>query len=213
MIGLLSHSEQVFSDPIEQAFTYIYDKGIWGKNSLGEGTSGGGSSLKATETYRAFLQDFFATHNISSVVDVGCGDWEFSRYINWENIQYTGYDVVASVINKNQKNFSQENICFVHANALTEDLPQADLLICKDVLQHLSNESVILFLEQTNKFKYCLITNDINQNMPTKNNQEISDGSYRRLDLTAPPFNVEGDKIFTYKEGPNTKQVLLMANE
>jgi 2-polyprenyl-3-methyl-5-hydroxy-6-metoxy-1,4-benzoquinol methylase len=146
-------------------------------------------------------------------VDVGCGDWEFSRYINWENIQYTGYDVVASVINKNQKNFSQENICFVHANDLTEDLPQADLLICKDVLQHLSNESVILFLEQTNKFKYCLITNDINQNMPTKNNQEISDGSYRRLDLTAPPFNVEGDKIFTYKEGPNTKQVLLMANE
>ena len=212
MLSFVLAVPTVSADSVEQAFVHIYENGVWGKNEQGEGWSGEGSSLAATKKYRSFLQGFLRKSGIKTVVDVGCGDWEFSKKINWEGIDYTGYDVVESVIRKNQKQFNSDNLHFICGNALTMDLPQADLLICKDVLQHLSNENIMLFLTQISKFKYCLITNDIDPNMIDTLNLEISDGGYRRLDLTQPPFNVQGHKILTYRGASNIKQVLLISS-
>ena len=38
------------------------------------------------ETYQQFLKD----NAIRSVVDAGCGDWEFSQAIDWTGIDYKG---------------------------------------------------------------------------------------------------------------------------
>lgn len=84
-------------------------------------------------------------------------------------------------------------------------MPCADLLICKDVFQHLSHENIQTFLTQCKKFKYCLITNDINPG----NNNDIADGDWRALDLTKAPFFVSGIKIFTYNGAPQ-KEVFLI---
>jgi SAM-dependent methyltransferase len=196
----------------EEVFTHIYDKGVWGLNAQGEGTSGGGSTASMTESYRIFLQQFLKDYAIQSVVDLGCGDWEFSQFIDWNGITYTGYDVVKSVIERNQKKFQQPSISFVHADILQALLPEADLLICKDVLQHLTNEDVALFIQKLSQFKYCLITNDVDPTTKSSSNPEILKGQYRYLDLTQHPFYVDGVKIFTYYAGPWMKQVLLIQN-
>ena len=179
----------------EEVFTKIYKDAVWGGNADGEGGSGGGSTLEATAVYRRYLQDFFLDDDIHSVVDIGCGDWSFSRAMNWEGIHYIGYDIVNSVILKNQAKYTAPNIHFVHGDALYIDLPKADLLICKDVLQHLSNEDITTFIKKLKKFKYCLITNDVTVRRGMGRNRQISTGSERTLDLTRPPFSLEGVKV------------------
>ena len=197
----------------EDVFTNIYVNKIWGANQAGEGHSGCGSTLSATESYRYFLQNFFKAFDIHSVVDFGCGDWEFSRELDWDGIDYLGLDVVKHVIKHDQEQFSTEHIRFVHVDGLTAELPQADLLICKDVLQHLTNGDVKLFLKQLPSFKYCLITNDVDPQTQTTKNSNSPRGGYRWLDLTQPPYNVIGEKIFSYTDGHHLKQVLLIVND
>lgn len=193
---------------IEKAFTAVYEQALWGCNEEGVGFSGTGSAVQYAAPYMSFLQNFLKTNNIRSVVDIGCGDWTFSRFINWGDISYTGIDIVKSVIDRNKERFSSPNITFIHGDGTYEDLPAADLLICKDVLQHLSNESVAEFLKHTGKFKHCLITNDIDFGGFGGNNLQIVDGDHRMLDLSQPPFNVRGEKVFTYPSQCVTKQVL-----
>ena len=40
---------------------------------------------------------------IKSVCDIGCGDWQFSQYIDFKGFKYTGIDCVKSVIDENKK--------------------------------------------------------------------------------------------------------------
>jgi SAM-dependent methyltransferase len=65
---------------------------VWGAGS------GPGSASHETIAYRAFLQGFLQWNRVRSVVDLGCGDWQFSRFIDWSGVDYTGVDVVAPVI-------------------------------------------------------------------------------------------------------------------
>lgn len=154
--------------------------------------------------YIEFLVNFMNANQIHSVVDLGCGDWCFSRYINWGLIQYTGIDVVKSVIERNQKLYSTSTISFQHGDILDLELPNADLLICKDVFMHLTNDDITNFLTKIGQFKHCLFTYDITKTEtfsvePLNENMEVDRrGGYRPLDLTKPPFNLKGTKILTY---------------
>jgi len=211
--ALLLHTLHAL-DKTEEAFTEVYSQNTWGENTSGEGTSGGGSTLKNTQAYRAYLADFLKQHNIRSVVDVGCGDWEFSQEIDWKGITYTGYDVVKPLVEQNQKKFGTKSIKFVHGNCVHLDLPQADLLICKDVLQHLPLNEIFSFLKQLSKYKYCLLVNDIHNvgfaDGIASKNMEISAGQYRPIDLTKPPFNLKGEAALSYQTDLEVKQVLLI---
>lgn len=191
---------------VEETFTNVYKNCIWGVNENGEGFSGDGSRVENAIPYMLFLQNFLKTHQIKSVVDVGCGDWTFSRYLEWNDAKYIGIDVVKSVIEKNTRQFASDQISFIHASGTTYDLPKADLLICKDVLQHLSNDEIFAFIHQIGKFKHCLITNDIDLNGP--NNQDISTGGWRKIDLFSSPFYLDGKVALEYKNPGLTKRVV-----
>lgn len=197
---------------VEEVFTRIYDNKIWGIHE-GMGCSGGGSSIEATEEYRQFLEAFLQIYQIESVVDAGCGDWEFSKEIDWSRIDYMGVDVVASVIANNVQKYGNEHITFVHGDILALNLPPADLLICKEVLQHLSNVDVRLFIHQLEKYKYSLITNDVDGKTRSSRNRDISRGDYRPIDLTQPPFLIKGSKVLTYKADGRYKQLLLIIRD
>ena len=207
---------------LESVFTHIYETGFWDVNKEGKGTSGTGSTVESTKLYVVFLQEFLRENNIKTVVDVGCGDWTFSQFINWNGIDYVGYDVVKSLVDENNKKFGNAHCRFVHGNALDIDLPPADLLICKDVLQHLPTLDIKRFLQQCKKFKHCLITSGVYFVSETGSNRNIQAGRFRMLDLTVSPFNVHADKVLTYtfsfvdkktkKKNKVKKQVLHVQN-
>lgn len=217
LLSLLSFSQPLalFSSVQEQQFTEIYERKIWGQNEEGQGCSGDGSSISATENYRIYLAGIISSFNIKSVVDAGCGDWGFSHTIDWSGIDYKGFDVVRPVVERNQDKYTQSNVHFYHANLIETDLPSADLLICKDVLQHLPLEDVAKFIKQFPKYKYCLITNDVDVHTGTCENRDVGRDilAYRLLDITKPPFNVVPSVVFTYRAPGVLKQVLLIKNE
>ena len=201
------------SNSAEEVFTKIYKQSTWGKNEFGEGSSGPGSRLDTTEQYRSFIQHFLATFQIRSVVDAGCGDWEFSKAIDWSGIAHRLRCCPVGG-RKNQRQFGCPHIRFLHQDIIAEPLPSADLLICKDVLQHLPNADVLTFMKQLPNFKYCLITNDVNPKTLLAPNLDIRRGDYRLLDLTLPPFNRKGIKVFHFVSIDSfVKQVLLISRE
>ncbi|MDY0002497.1 MAG: methyltransferase [Polyangia bacterium] len=191
-------------------FTRIYEKAHWGTNAEGKGSSGTGSSLQSTVAYRAFLQRFLKTNRIRSVVDAGCGDWEFSKAMDWTGISYKGYDIVRSVVEENKKRYAAPGIEFFTADIVKAALPPADLLLCKEVLQHLPNAYVRTFLGQLPKYRFALITNDVDPKTRSAPNHDIQVGGYRHIDLSAAPFHVEGREVLTYRSGAYLKQVFLV---
>ncbi len=200
----------------------IFDE-IYTKNGWGFG-SGHGSLPRVTKGYRTFLSDFIKSNNVRSVVDYGCGDWQFSRLIHWDNVKYTGLDIVPAVIEQNRARFGDAStISFDVISPDEYKLPKADLLITKDVLQHLANESVKHFLQKVvPQYKFCLITNCV---IPAEDlNRPIKTGEFRPLDIRLKPFNVHGAVVYTFT-GPKAfsqsemkffpswrKQVLLIVN-
>jgi len=198
------------SDPTAE-FTGIYEAGLWGQNAEGKGNSGSGSTVEATVVYRAYLQQFLKQYDIRSVVDAGCGDWEFSQTMDWSGIDYMGFDIVESVIEKNKKKFGSEKVKFFTANIVTFDLPPADLLIVKHVLQHLPTADVQIFLKQLPKFKHVLLVNGVDADTLTSDNADILPGRYRPLDLTRPPFNLPAKKELIYFDELHGHEVLHLA--
>jgi SAM-dependent methyltransferase len=200
------------TSPTAKAFEAIYRDATWGKNADDRGHSGTGSTLHSTVTYRAFLQQFLADHQIKSVVDAGCGDWEFSQSIDWTGIDYKGYDIVAEVIDGNRK-YVKPNIQFFVGNIVDDELPPADLLISKHVLQHFPDAMVKKFLRQLPKYRHVLLINGVDaKTMSASHQDDIEPGGYRALDVTRPPFDVDGTKVLTYWDGHHMHQVVHVAN-
>lgn len=174
---------------LTKTFNGIYSEGIWGRDVAGKGTSGSGSTLDITREYRAYLENFIRTHRVRSIVDAGCGDWTFSSVIDWGGASYLGVDVASDVIEANRRKYEKRNVAF-QVGDITEELPAADLLISKDVLQHLPDALVHEFIRnnvKTGKYKWILLTNDRGSG-----SEDIVPGGYRAIDLAAPPYNVTG---------------------
>lgn len=184
----------------QQVFAEIYRDAQWGRNTQGAGHSGKGSTLRSTLIYRTFLQQFLKDNEIRSVVDAGCGDWEFSQALDWSGIDYKGFDIVESVIAHDKQKFARPNIQFFVGNFVEMDLPRADLLICKHVLQHLPTRDVQTFINQVTKYKHVLLTNSVDPVTMSAVNRDIVVGNYRRLDPTTAPFNLSGAKVLTYRD-------------
>lgn len=198
-------------------FEEIYEKNVWTYGS------GHGSLPEATKGYRRFLEKFIKKNRIKTIVDFGCGDWQFSKLVNWQDVKYHGYDIVDSLIEFNIKNYGNTNIKFSLTPDSWLDLKEAELLIVKDVLQHLSNEEVTKFINiASKKYKFMLITNGTNPSKMT--NSEIKTGEYRPLDIRKNPFNLKANRTYSFK-GPRknarklnfssswSKDVLLITKE
>lgn len=173
---------------LTSTFNRIYAEGTWG-TVAGRGTSGTGSTLAITQEYRAYVEDFIKTHRVTSVVDAGCGDWSFSSAITWGDASYLGVDIASDVIATVRSKHEKGKIRF-QVGDITDELPAADLLISKDVLQHLSNTLVHKFIRNNlrkGKYKWVILTNDRG-----RRNSDIASGGYRAIDLAAPPFEVRG---------------------
>ena len=89
----------------KDAFDHIYRSNVW------KSGSGAGSSEENTGPYRAFVSDFIRSHQVQSVVDAGCGDWQSTQFMDWTGIDYLGVDVSAVVL-ENTRRFAAANIRF-----------------------------------------------------------------------------------------------------
>ena len=172
-------------------FEEIYRRDLWGNGS------GEGSHPRHTSGYVAFLQAFMAENRVRRVVDFGCGDWQVARQVDWTGIHYIGVDIVPQVVEENRRRFASDNVEFRLLPEGGVDLPEADLLMVKDVLQHWSDEAIQAFLPTLRRFPLALVTNCVNPRGPTVNRQ-IPDGGFRCMDLREAPFHLNAEEVFTF---------------
>jgi hypothetical protein len=189
-------------DPVEEIFTHIYKTKFW---ALGESVSGPGSEIKFTHKTRQGISALIKRFGISSIADAPCGDMTWMRYVDIGKCRYIGYDIVKELIENNIRAFGSTKE-FRHVNLIEGTIEKVDLIICRDMLAHLTYEQIFTVLRNFKKSgsKYILMTTGVT----TTCNSDIQTGDWRRLNLELAPFNfprplalIEEDVPFEFERG------------
>ena len=140
--------------------------------------------------------------NCSSLLDVPCGDFYWMKLVDL-NIVYIGGDIVATIIEKNQKQYSNQNRKFIKLDIVKDKLPGCDLLLCRDCLVHFSDQDVFKAIRniKTSGIKFLLATTFFSR----KNNINIPTGSWRPINLQLPPFNFPAPNKLVVEKCPVEK--------
>lgn len=123
---------------------------IYNKNSWHGGGSGYGSEISYNLPFTVFMTYWITNNKIKSIVDLGCGDLQWMPYIyNYlPGVNYTGIDVVSSVIRNHQVNYPDQKFIECDLTEIDWDkIPNSDLYFIKDVLQHWPNNNISSWLD------------------------------------------------------------------
>lgn len=210
-------SEMLTLPTAKDRFSKIYEENLWGGiDSL----SGEGSTIEYTQNLRDRLPSLVEEYEIRSMVDSPCGDFAWMKLILPSlNVDYTGCDIVETVIRNNTKMFSAPGVTFLEKDICADPLPEADLIFVRDCLFHLSLEDIDRFLQNLSRttYKYLLTTSHRVEGRPDFENTDIETGGFRLIDLHAPPFGFKKDDVLMaiedYLEGQPPRDMLLFARK
>ncbi len=163
-------------------FTDIYrNSSFGGKDSR----SGAGSDLIQTAEVRRRLPALLQQIGIQTMLDIPCGDFHWMKAVELD-VRYTGADVVAEMIQRNQQQYGNESHRFVTLDLVRDELAKVDLVFCRDVLVHFSFEDVFAALRNIKRSgsEYLLTTTFTARD----GNIDIRTGQWRPLNLERPPF-------------------------
>ena len=167
-----------------QTFEYIYQAGHW---SGSESASGAGSGRDQTAHLRDALPALMRDLRIRALLDLPCGDFGWMRMLQLPVDTYIGADLVPSLIDRLQERYADARRRFMVLDVTTDSLPDADLLLCRDCLVHLSFDDIFRALANIRRsgIPYLLATT-----FPDcERNEDVVTGDWRVLNLELPPFN------------------------
>lgn len=167
-----------------EKFDEIYKRNLWGSQ---ESVSGSGSELSNTKKLREELPFVFAKYNIKSMLDIPCGDFNWMKEVDLSNINYTGADIVPTLIDINKNKYP--NFQFEVMDVTTSTLPKVDLVFVRDCLGHLSDQNALKAIQniKTSGSKYLLTTSFTKWHY----NSNIEDGGWRCINLLIEPFRLK----------------------
>ena len=186
----------------QQVFTKIYKDGAWGKSGdrSQKFFSGLGTHDSVTsQTYIKAVQDLLSTFQTKpDVVDLGCGDFYIGSNLRAYCGLYTACDIVPPLIEFNQQRFKSMDVDFKVLDLTEDELPEADIVFIRQVLQHLSNDQIKKALPRISaKYKFLVLTEHLPHAQVFVHNLEKRPGPDIRaftdsgIVLTSPPFNLE----------------------
>lgn len=165
-------------------FERIVSTNLWGAATS---VSGLGSEDRATAAVRAALPPLLRRLGARSLLDAPCGDagWISTCRLG---IDYVGVDIVPSLIAANRQRVERGEFAgrFVTADITRDELPGADLILCRDCLVHLSfaniDRAVARF--RASGARWLLVTT-----FPGwEENEDCEDGDWRALNFETAPF-------------------------
>ena len=177
----------------QAVFTEIYHRNQWGSP---ESVSASGSEMTRTRHLRTELPHLLREFNIRSVLDIPCGDFNWMKEVVANtSVTYVGGDIVKPLIQQLSDTHSSHNVKFIHLDITKSQLPQADLMICRDCLIHLSYADTRAMLTNflSSGIPYLLTTTHVNAG--TFQNHDIATGDFRLIDLYSAPYNFPRDPL------------------
>ena len=183
--------------PTKDAMQQIYEMKLWGDNNT-EFYSGDGSHSSAIikpyiEVVMSFLKSF---KNQITVCDLGCGDFNIGKELVKYTKKYIAVDIVPELIAYNKEKFKETNLKFQCLDISKDELPSAECVIIRQVLQHLSNKEVLSVVCKLYDFKYIILTEHIPDDDFVPNKDIVSGQGIRLkkqsgLNLVKPPLNLK----------------------
>lgn len=182
---------------------------IYRHMSLPEETvNGPGSRLQSTVAEREWLPTIFRDYEIRSMIDAPCGDWNWMQHVDLAGVEYLGLDVERTQVRENIRRFgARPGVRFEQANLLKNSLwlPTADLIFCRDFLQHLPNDYIRRLLGKfiASGSRYLITNNYVGASndaaCPTEGHTNAVGSSsalpgyyYRPVNIEAAPFGLTG---------------------
>lgn len=168
-------------------FADIYRTGVWTHGDASVPGSGHGSSLQATGGIRERLPELLAELGTQRLLDVGCGDFTWMSRIDLP-CSYIGVDIVSAVVQENERLHGSPTRAFLLADSVTDRLPDADTVLCREVLFHLSFADAMSALKNivSQPRRFVILTTD----KDTAFNADIESGDFRLLNLERKPFRL-----------------------
>ena len=154
-----------------------------------ESLSGPGSHIANTGEVTTALNKFIFEHNIASILDLGCGDWNWFKNVERRCASYVGWDACPQMIADNCESHGCESVKFQTKDIVTEAYPPVDLIICRDVLFHMTEDLSIRVLDKIKsscKYFLCSSFNDVKENFPHR-----SGWGFYKINTNAPPFDLQ----------------------
>lgn len=167
----------------EDTFKEIFKSNHWSGNSS---VSGQGSGTSQTKEISKAIPKLVEELGIKHFLDVPCGDFHWFSKMKVELHSYIGGDIIQEIIEENKKLYKEHWRSFTKIDLITDPLPAADILHCRDCLVHLSNEDILSAVQNIKKsdITYLLTTT-----FPEcQHNDDITTGDWRIINLEKPPF-------------------------
>ena len=180
-----------------ELFGEIYREKIWGGSEMDFFSGGGSHNPDVVNPYVQRVREFLASLGRPlTVVDLGCGDFNVGNRLTDLATIYIACDVVEALIERNRQLFVRNNLKFLRLDAIAGPLPQGDVVIVKQVFQHLRNDQIMAILRNMRPFNVWIIcehlptTQDFTPNIDQRARPDNRLGSNSGIVVTAPPFNV-----------------------
>jgi hypothetical protein len=177
-------------------FGRIYRDNLWG-GRRGEFYSGVGSHTpELIDPYVGAVRAFLgACPTRPVVIDMGCGDFAAGSRLADLAQSYVACDVVPELIEHNRRLFARDGLEFAVLDAVADPLPPGDVVIVKQVLQHLCNAEIATIVAKLARYPTWIVCEHLPEGAFTANLEKPTDGDSRlRLRsgvvLTAAPFGV-----------------------
>lgn len=155
--------------------------------------------------YMQLLQNFIDTGKYDTLLDFGCGDWQFMRHMDLERISYHGYEVVEKIYEQARQENSKLGVTFHNSDFSDPDVvfeilhahqSERLLITVKDVFQHWDDEDVRNFLDEVyngpvRKGSTLLVTNNwryIRKPQPLPNPRDLDRYHWCPIDFTQPQW-------------------------
>ena len=175
-----------------QKFTNMFKNNAWGSE---ESVSGPGSELGVTSTLREGLAEFMQSHEIRSMFDAPCGDFNWMRALSAEvEVDYLGGDIVADLIEANQNSYGDARTRFVVHDLIEDPLPAVDFLLVRDCFIHFSNAHVRRVLDHfvQSDIHFIGLTTMVDH----PENSDINTGQWRLINLELAPFDLPPPQLY-----------------
>ena len=183
--------------PTKDAMAQIYEKNLWGGENHDFYSGLGSHDPEVIDPYIAVVSKFLKAFETPPVVcDLGCGDFNIGKELVKFTKKYIAIDIVPELIVYNKKKFRGDHLEFKTLDIAKEELPKGDVVILRQVLQHLSNAEIQAVVEKLYDYKYILLTEhlpegDFEPNIDIISGQGIRLKKHSGVDLSAAPFDIQ----------------------
>lgn len=195
-----------------RAFQGAYGRRQWGLEKGAEFFSGAGSRGACANVYVEHISRIIESRSRESdrpltVVDLGCGDFSVGRELlkRTESMRYIGCDIVPELIQAHTANVKDPRASFQELDIVAGGLPDGDICLVREVLQHLCNSDVSRVLKKLGKYKDVYITEarPVTPEGPPNPDKpsgpgvrwDWRTGRGRGIELDQPPFGLRVEEI------------------